>query len=282
MSSKSNLSPSGVSTESILELLDLMKALRTPQTGCPWDLEQTFETIAPYAIEEAYEVADAIQRDDMRDLKLELGDLLFQVVFHAQMADEAGYFSFVDVVDGILDKMQRRHPHVFGDAAARTSDEQTIEWESYKARERTTRGATSILDDVPVGLPGLARAVKLQKRAASVGFDWPDPRSVIEKIAEEAAELVQVVESDARSEVEDEFGDLLFALANLARHLKIDPDHALRRTNQKFIQRFRFIEARLHEQGRAPHEASLEEMEALWNEAKNVERKTTLTEAKTG
>ncbi len=277
MNVKSNPSPGRGSAAGILALLDLMKALRAPLTGCPWDLEQSFSTIAPYTIEEAYEIADAIQREDMSDLKLELGDLLFQVVFHSQMADEAGHFNFSDVADGIVEKMRRRHPHVFGDAVARTYEDQTAEWETYKAAERSARGATGILDDVPVGLPGLARAIKLQKRAASVGFDWPDPRSVIEKIAEEAAELAQVVKADDRSEIEDEFGDLLFALANLARHLKIDPDHALRCTNQKFIRRFGYIETRLREQGRSLLDASLAEMESLWSEAKTVER-TTITE----
>lgn len=256
----------------ISALLDLMKTLRDPDAGCPWDLEQTFATIAPYTIEEAYEVADAIERGNLNDLKSELGDLLFQVVFHAQMAEEKGDFAFSDVVATIVEKMRSRHPHVFGSASRRTAEGQIRDWENQKAEERALRGAVSVLDDVPVGLPGLARAVKLQKRAALVGFDWPDAQAVVDKIAEEAAELSEAAAVGDRSAIEDEFGDVLFALANLARHLKIDPDHALRRTNQKFIRRFGFIEERLAQTGRSLSETSLEEMELLWGEAKVLER----------
>jgi MazG family protein len=252
------------------DLLDLMAALRTPVTGCPWDLEQNFRTIAPYTVEEAYEVADAIERGDMGDLKDELGDLLFQAVFHARMAEEEGHFAFDDVARAITEKMRRRHPHVFGHAEARTSDEQTLQWEEQKASERAAKGAVSLLDDVPVGLPGLTRAVKLQKRAARVGFDWTNPREVLDKIAEETAELVEVADKGDRDKIEDEFGDLLFVMANLSRHLDIDPEAALRRVNEKFRRRFRHIEERL---GPRLGEAGLEEMEALWVEAKGLERK---------
>ncbi len=256
--------------DAMADLLDLMAALRTPGTGCPWDLDQDFRTIAPYTVEEAYEVADAIERGDMADLKDELGDLLFQTVFHARMAEEKGAFAFDDVARAITEKMRRRHPHVFGDAAVRTATEQTAAWEEQKAAEREAKGAASVLGDVPLGLPGLTRAVKLQKRAARVGFDWTNPRDVLDKIAEETGELVDVIDTGDRDRIEDEFGDLLFVMANLSRHLDIDPEAALRRANEKFRRRFAHIEARL---GARLGAASLEEMEALWVEAKMKERR---------
>jgi len=248
-----------------------MARLRSPEGGCPWDLEQTFSTIAPYTVEEAYEVADAIARDDMDDLKAELGDLLFQVAFHARMAEEQGCFTFEDVAAALVEKMRARHPHVFGEAAARDAAEQTLAWEQRKAEERAAKGATGLLDDVPLGLPALTRAVKLQKRAARIGFDWTSPRAVLDKIAEETAELVSACERGERDAIEDEFGDLLFVLANLSRHIDVDPEHAARRANEKFSRRFRHIEERLTAEGRLG-DASLEEMEALWVEAKERER----------
>ncbi|MFN0023091.1 MAG: nucleoside triphosphate pyrophosphohydrolase [Parvularculaceae bacterium] len=251
------------------DLVALMAALRTPKTGCPWDLEQDFRSIAPYTIEEAYEVADAIDRGDMAGLKDELGDLLFQAVFHARMAEEAGAFAFDDVARGIIDKMRRRHPHVFAEATARTADEQTRAWEDQKAAERLSKGAQSILDDVPLGLPGLTRAVKLQKRAARVGFDWTNPRDVLDKIAEETGELIDAMDAGAPDAIEDEYGDLLFVMANLSRHLGIDPEAALRRANEKFRRRFRHIEQSLGDRLGA---AGLDEMEALWGEAKLLEK----------
>lgn len=255
----------------IEELLALMAALRTPGSGCPWDLEQDFRTIAPYTIEEAYEVADAIERNDLVELKNELGDLLFQTVFHARMAEEEGAFNFEDVARGITEKMKSRHPHVFGQAAARDAEEQTRQWETQKAEERAAKGAHGLLDDVPVALPGLTRAVKLQRRAARIGFDWKNPRDVLDKIAEETAELVEIIDSGNEDRIEDEFGDLLFVIANLSRHLNVDPEAALRRANEKFSRRFRHIEKRLSDQGRLG-EANLEEMEELWVEAKGLER----------
>ncbi len=256
----------------IERLRAIMAALRTPETGCPWDLEQNFATISPYTIEEAYEVADAIERNDLAALKEELGDLLFQVVFHARMAEELGAFTFDDVAAAISDKMLRRHPHVFEARDGRDAQEQTVLWEQQKADERKAKGATSLLDDVPLGLPGMTRAVKLQKRAARVGFDWTDAASVLSKIAEEAEELVRAADAKSADEIEDEFGDLLFVIANLSRHLNVDPEAAVRRTNEKFARRFRHIEQRLASQSRALEEASLEEMEDLWTEAKRVER----------
>jgi len=254
------------------ELLSLMAALRTPETGCPWDLEQDFRTIAPYTVEEAYEVADAIERGDMDELKNELGDLLFQTVFHARMAEEEGAFTFEDVARAITDKMRVRHPHVFAGADARDAEEQTRHWETQKAEERAEKGKTGLLDDVPVGLPGLTRAVKLQKRAARIGFDWKNPRDVLDKIAEETGELVEAIDSGDQDKIEDEFGDLLFVIANLSRHLDVDPEAALRRANEKFSHRFRHIETRLNAEGRLG-EANLEEMEELWVEAKNLGRR---------
>ena len=242
--------------------------LRAPTGGCPWDLEQDFTSIAPYTIEEAYEVADAIDRQDWPGLQGELGDLLFQSVYHAQMAEEAGLFSLDDVLRGICDKMIARHPHVFGDLVVADADAQTLAWEETKARERAGRAQTGVLDDVPVGHAGLTRAVKLQKRAARVGFDWPDVAQVVDKIAEEARELTEAAPEDRF----EEYGDLLFVMANLARHLDIDPEAALRAANAKFIRRFQFIEAALAGQGRNPAQSDLAEMDALWNAAKAAEK----------
>jgi MazG family protein len=253
-------------------LLDVMARLRDIKTGCPWDLEQDFRSIAPYTIEEAYEVADAIERNDMAALKDELGDLLFQTVYHAQMGCEAGHFDFGDVVEAITEKMIRRHPHVFAGADIRTADQQTAAWEEQKAKERAAKGEGGILDDAPVGLPGLARAVKLQKRAARVGFDWPRAPDVLAKVEEELRELTEAAEQSSPDDIEEEFGDLLFALANLSRHLKVDPEFALRRANEKFSRRFRYIESALRAAGRSLDEAGLDEMESLWREAKDQEK----------
>jgi len=250
-----------------------MARLRSPEGGCPWDLEQDFRTIAPYTIEEAYEVADAIERGDMKGLKEELGDLLFQSVFHAQMAKEEGLFTFGDIAQEIADKMIRRHPHVFGDVDMRSAQEQTDAWEVQKAEERKAKGKDGLLDDVPSGLPGLTRAVKLQKRAGRVGFDWPDARSVLDKIAEETEELNEAMESGDKAHIEEEFGDLLFVLANLSRHLDIDPESALRRANEKFIRRFRHIEKTFLDRGESLKDASLDAMEAVWDEAKAIDKK---------
>jgi tetrapyrrole methylase family protein/MazG family protein/ATP diphosphatase len=258
----------------IFELLAIMARLRDPQSGCPWDLEQSFETIAPYTIEEAYEVADAIARGDLADLEDELGDLLFQVVFHARMAQESGAFAFVDVVRAINAKMVRRHPHVFGEAAARDSAEQTIAWEKIKAEERAAKGAQArgVLDGIPLGLPALTRALKLSRRAARVGFVWPSVREVLEKLHEEVAELEAEIAAGDVESARKELGDVLFVCANLARELDVDPETALRETNDKFVRRFGHIERSLAGAGRAPADASLEEMDALWNEAKAAER----------
>jgi nucleoside triphosphate diphosphatase len=245
-------------------LIAIMAALRDPNGGCPWDIEQDFASIAPYTVEEAYEVADAIQRADWGDLQGELGDLLFQAVYHAQMAHEAGHFSFDDVVAGICDKMIARHPHVFGDGAMRSAAEQPAAWEAQKAAERGGR----VLDGVALGLPGLTRAIKLQNRAARVGFDWPSTDGVVAKIAEEAAELVEARNVLTAAEVEEEFGDLLFVMANLARHLEVDPEAALRVANAKFTRRFGRIEDWLAEDGRVPAQSDLAEMDALWDRAK--------------
>ncbi len=249
----------------IKTLLQIMRQLRGPD-GCPWDRHQTFATIAPYTIEEAYEVAARIEDDDLKALPDELGDLLFQVVFHARMAEERGLFDFGDVVQAITDKMIRRHPHVFGDAEAAASPEaQKLSWEALKATERAQKAQTSVLDDVPLALPALLRAEKLQRRASSVGFDWDDAAKVVEKIAEEAGELAAATDQAHR---EEEMGDLLFVVANLARHLKVDPEAALRAANAKFCRRFHFIEQELEAQGRSAAGASLDEMEALWQKAK--------------
>ena len=247
----------------------IMAALRDPKTGCPWDIEQDFRSIAPYTIEEAYEVADAIERADWADLKGELGDLLLQTVYHAQMAEEAGLFGFDDIATAIADKMVARHPHVFGEASRdKTAEQQTRDWEAVKAAERAAKARGGVLDDVALGLPALMRAEKLQKRAARVGFDWPGVGEVLDKIAEEARELAEARDTAAQDEIEDEMGDLLFVAANLARHLRVDPEVALRRANAKFTRRFAHIEARLAEAGRRPEDATLQEMDALWDDAK--------------
>jgi len=253
---------------SIETLKAVMAALRAPGSGCPWDLQQDFSTIAPYTIEEAYEVADAIERNDMAALKDELGDLLFQPIYHAQMAAEAGAFDFDDVIEAVVTKMIRRHPHVFGDAAARKAGVQKGFWEANKAKERAGEPRAGVLASVPKALPGLTRALKLQAKAAKVGFDWPSVDNVYDKITEEITELRAAPYANKA----EEFGDVLFALANVARHLGIDPEAALRGTNDKFERRFAFIEAELAKQGREPKDSNLGEMDALWNEAKRAER----------
>ncbi|MBT5050682.1 MAG: nucleoside triphosphate pyrophosphohydrolase [Rhodospirillaceae bacterium] len=260
----------------IEKLLSIMAQLRNPEGGCPWDVEQNFSTVAPYTIEEAYEVADAIRQDDMAALKDELGDLLFQVVFHAQMAEEKKSFAFDDVVEAICDKMVRRHPHVFGGATFRSGAEQTIAWEKQKAAERADTGdndaETSALDGVALALPALMRAEKLQKRAARVGFDWPDMKPVFDKITEEIAEVREVIaEGSDHERLTDEVGDLLFASVNLARHLKIDPEVALRHGNDKFERRFRQVETSVRDAGKSPQDCSLDELEAQWEAAKAKE-----------
>lgn len=252
-------------------LLAIMARLRDPATGCPWDIEQTFATIAPYTLEEAYEVADAIDRADWRDLRGELGDLLFQTVYHAQMASEAGHFTFADVVTAISDKMITRHPHVFGtDSREKTAEQQTRDWETQKARER---GAARTLDGIAPALPALTRALKLQNRAARVGFDWPSTDEVLDKLVEEAREVVEARDSLSHAELAEEIGDLLFVMANLARHLKVDPEAALRSANAKFTRRFARIEDWLAEQGRKPADSDLAEMDALWNRAKAEDKR---------
>jgi len=291
-----------IKTSSIRRLLTIMSRLRDPEHGCPWDREQDFRSVAPYTIEEAYEVADAIERADLTALRDELGDLLFQVVFHSQLAMEQGAFDFEAVAAAISDKMERRHPHVFGDEKVADAAEQTVAWEEHKRRERAQRHAAgqssaraatagyspeakaeenrelpgvpaSVMDDVPRALPALTRAAKLGKRAASVGFQWPDLSGVLDKIEEEVAELraalaLDSAQSERQAQIEAELGDLFFSLVNFSRHLKVDPERALRGTNQKFEQRFRHVETRLREQGKEPGQASLEEMERLWKEAK--------------
>jgi ATP diphosphatase len=254
----------------VARLRAIMRRLRDPKGGCPWDLEQDFASIAPYTLEEAYEVADAIAREAWDELPDELGDLLLQVVYHAQMAEEAGRFDFDDVARAVCDKMVRRHPHVFGaeDAAGRDAAGRKARWEEIKAAERA-RSRESALDGVPAGLPGLTRALKLQDRAARVGFDWSDLSGVVDKIAEEARELAAETAPDRRAE---EFGDLAFALVNLGRRLGLDPDAALRQTNLKFERRFRAVEAALAAEGRRPEQAALEEMDAHWEAAKRAER----------
>ena len=254
-------------------LVEIMRRLRDPETGCPWDVEQDFATIAPYTIEEAHEVADAIEREAWDDLKGELGDLLLQAVFHAQIASDRGLFGFDDVVRSISDKLVARHPHVFGEESRdKTAAQQVSDWEDAKAAERAAGAQSGTLDGVAKGLPALMRAEKLQKRAARVGFDWPEAESVIDKIAEEARELKDAAADAGSDQVEEEFGDLLFAAANLARHLGVDPETALRRANAKFARRFARIEEMLAETGRSPADSTLEEMDAMWNRAKQEER----------
>jgi ATP diphosphatase len=273
----------GMTQDQITRLLDIMAALRTPGTGCPWDLEQSFASIVPYTIEEAYEVADAVERGDLDDLKDELGDLLLQVVFHARIAEEQEAFAFRDVVAAIADKLVRRHPHVFGDPAALSSGEVVTQWSEIKAREKRARAErrgegtkpTSVLDGVPLALPALSRAVKLQEKAGKVGFDWADARLVLEKIREETEEVEQELTSSRETpspELIDEIGDLLFAVANLARHVGSDPEQAMRRANAKFERRFHFIERALEAKGGSLQDATLDEMEALWQAAKSAER----------
>ena len=294
-----------IPSKDITRLIEIMAALRTPETGCPWDLEQSFETIAPYTIEEAYEVADAIARGDMPDLKDELGDLLLQVVYHARIAEEDKAFAFGDVVEAITSKMIRRHPHVFGTEQERAAGAEPGFWAKIKAEERAAKAAErdalptasrsakslpisrrgeGLLADVSLGLPALTRATKLQDKAAKVGFDWPSLAPVFEKMREELAELEEVaIPADPRGassdrsperieKIEEEFGDLLFVMANVARHLKLDPEAALRAANQKFVRRFEHIERRLADANRAPADATLAEMDALWDEAKANER----------
>ena len=249
-------------------LIGIMARLRDPQSGCPWDREQSFRTIAPYTIEEAYEVAEAAEAGDAPALKDELGDLLFQTVFHARMAEEAGLFAFADVAQAISDKMIRRHPHVFGDTDIADADAQTLAWEETKAKERSSRGAASVLDGVGVGLPALTRAEKLQKRAARVGFDWPEAASVFDKIEEELGELRAELPAADPARLEDDIGDVPFAVVNLARHLKVDPEQALRMASRKFERRFRAMET-----ASAPLEKlSLDQLEAEWQRVKGQEK----------
>ncbi len=257
----------------IRRLLAIMAALRDPKTGCPWDIEQDFASIAPYTIEEAHEVADAIAREAWGELPGELGDLLLQVIFHAQMADEAGKFGFNDVVAAISDKMIDRHPHIFGDESRdKSAAQQVRDWEAIKAKERAAKAEKGVLDGVALGLPALTRAVKLQNRAARVGFDWPGAEDVLAKLVEETRELVEARASGDHAHLTEEFGDLMFVMANLARHLQIDPEEALRMANAKFTHRFHFIESTLAAEGRRPEDSTLAEMDALWDRAKAVER----------
>ncbi|EAR49688.1 mazG family protein [Oceanicola granulosus HTCC2516] len=254
-------------------LIEIMRRLRDPKTGCPWDIEQTFATIAPYTIEEAHEVADAIERQAWDELKGELGDLLFQSVFHAQMASEQGLFDIHEVADTMSDKMVARHPHVFGDESRdKSAAQQTKDWEAIKAAERAARAETRTLDGVALGLPALLRALKLQNRAARVGFDWPETAQVLDKLVEEARELEAARDRLGHDEIEDEIGDLLFVMANLARHLGVDPEKALRRTNAKFTRRFNQVEDDLRARGKRPQDSDLAEMDALWDAAKAREK----------
>ncbi len=255
-------------------LVAIMAALRHPETGCPWDREQTFATIVPYTIEEVYEVAEAIDHGDMAALREELGDLLFQVVFHARMAEEAGAFDLADVARAIADKLERRHPHVFGDAEIDSAEAQSEAWERHKAREREAKAQHSLMDDIPRALPALKRAVKLQRRAAKAGFDWDDPAPVMEKIEEELEEVREALnEGGDTQRLRHEIGDLLFACANLARHLGVDPEEAARGAGNRFESRFRFIESHLAGEGLTPEEADPETLEQLWELAKRHEHK---------
>ena len=260
-------------TRPMARLIEIMRRLRDPDTGCPWDIEQDFASIAPYTIEEAYEVADAIEREDWAELEGELGDLLLQTVYHTQMGAEAGHFNFASVANAISDKMLARHPHVFGDESRdKSAEDQVADWEAIKARERAGKAQGGTLDGVAIGLPALMRAVKLQKRAARVGFDWPSTDQVIDKITEEARELVEARDTLSQAEVAEEFGDLLFVMANLGRHLKVDAEEALRAANAKFTRRFERVETLLAAGGKRPTESDLAEMDALWDQAKAEER----------
>ena len=259
--------PTKMNPRDIATLRAIMEALRTPVTGCPWDLEQSFDTIAPYTIEEAYEVADAITRGNKADLCDELGDRLLQPIYHAQMAAEEGSFTFDDVIEAVVTKMIRRHPHVFGDVLAKAAGVAKGFWEENKAKEREGQPKQGVLDAVPIALPGLTRAIKLQAKAAKVGFDWPSVDNVYDKIIEEIAEFRDAPEANKP----EEFGDLLFALANVARHMGIDAEAALRGTNEKFTRRFKHIEVELDKRGRTPKDSNLGEMDVLWDEAKNLE-----------
>ena len=260
-------------TDQLERLLDIMARLRDPETGCPWDVEQTFASIAPYTIEEAYEVADAIERADHHDLRDELGDLLFQVVFHARMAEEQRLFDFNEVAKSISDKMERRHPHVFGDAEIRDADAQTRNWEAIKQAEREARGTSdsSVLANVSTGLPPIKRAMKLQARAATVGFDWPEAVRVLEKFREEADELAEAIESGDQDHIEEEFGDLMLVMSNLARKLSIDPERAMRRGNAKFERRFRAMEALAARKGLSLEALDLDGQETLYQEVKRAQ-----------
>ena len=262
-----------MTTKPMADLIEVMRRLRDPDGGCPWDIEQTFESIAPYTIEEAYEVADAITNGSREDLKGELGDLLLQVVYHSCMAEEEGSFAFADVAQAITEKMIRRHPHVFGNEKVESADAQTARWEATKAAERAEGGdKTSALDGVALALPALVRAQKLQKRAARVGFDWPDTTGVTEKIAEESAELAVEMNDGNPEAIAEEYGDLLFSVAVLGQHLGVDAEQALAATNRKFERRFRGVEERLATIGKTPTESTLEEMDALWDAIKVSEK----------
>ena len=266
------LAPPSDDQHPLFALIEIMAKLRDPQGGCPWDLEQTFATIAPYTVEEAYEVADAIERGDLSDLKEELGDLLLQVVFHSRMAQEQGAFDITDVARAISDKMIRRHPHVFGDHAYEDLSAQVAGWEQLKAQERQAKAKTGVLDDVPTGLPALTRAVKLTKRAARVGFDWPTAHEVLDKLREETDEIAVEIEAGDLAKAREELGDILFVCANLARKLDVDPEDALRATNAKFTRRFGFVETELAKRGKTPDQSDLAEMDGLWNDAKAAEK----------
>lgn len=273
MSKTPNRDPIYEVPEGIEQLLEIMRRLRDPETGCPWDIEQDFATIAPFSIEEAYEVEDAIKRGDMADLQSELGDLLFQSVFQSQIAADKGLFDFQDVAKTIAAKMIDRHPHVFGDQSnQKSSQQQTIDWEVQKAAERERRGETRVLDGVAMGLPALMRAQKLQKRAARVGFDWPDVSHVIDKIVEESAELVEARDTKTPEDVYEEYGDLLFVMVNLGRHMGIETEEALRAANDKFTRRFNAVEERLKVIGKTPSQSDLAEMDQLWNDVKDVDK----------
>ncbi len=261
---------------SIEDLIGIMRTLRDPDGGCPWDLEQTFETIAPYTIEEAYEVAEAVRDGDMPGLKDELGDLLFQVIFHARMAEESGAFNFEDVVQAISLKMIRRHPHVFGDARIADAEAQTEAWEDYKAQERAREhGGMNVgaLDGVPLALPALLRAIKLQKRAARVGFDWPEVTPALDKVREEFEELNEALASGGEAKVREEFGDLMFAMTNIARHLGFDAEETLRDANVKFERRFRAVEQAAKGAGKKPEDMSLTQLDSLWEQVKAEEKR---------